>query len=424
MKKSLIVIFITAFILSVVNLYGDRMYVEKDIIPTYYGYSYDINWDGHDAYLYSYVSDFDTSLSHPILVGTDYDNANEWGRGHVQFDLSSIPSDATILYAGLELYVGYVGQWNDEWDSHHARIKIYSMWRNQADYSPHDGDVYTYDLFDDADDGVLYGTTGYITMDSQFDKYFPSDTSYFDLGGDFVDSVQSRIASGIDWIGLGFTHYDPNNDWDEGVDLFGKLTKLHIVYQPADAPILLNPSILPDSGDTNTYFKYAIDYVDSSGYVPDTALCIIDDTIRIPLVLSNGSAANGNYSVKTTFSDTGWHNYYFRFVNSYGNIVLYPSDAPNTKLTGPFVEYGLGIEENGSLKNDFTWRIRDNYLSIRGSMRIESVDIFSLNGSKIIHGDYNSKNIIIPLKISNKMLFCKVNFTDGRQKLIKIISIK
>ena len=413
-------------ILFISNIYGNRMYIERDIIPSYYGYSYDINWDGHDAYLYSYISDFDTSTSYPIMIGTDYDGYNEWGRGHVQYDLSSIPSDATILSVGMEFYVGYVGQWDDEWDSHHsARVKIYSMWRNQADYSPHNGDVYTYDLFDDADDGTLFGTTGAIVMDSQFDEYYPSDTSWFDLGPACVDTVQSRIASGINWIGFGFTHYDPNEDLDEGVDLFGKLTKLHIVYQPADAPILINPSVLPDSGDTNTFFKYSIDYIDSTGYEPDTALVIIDDSLDFPLILTSGSATNGTYSVKSTLRDTGLHDYYFRFVNSYGNIVVYPTNAPGVTLSGPYVGENLGIVNNNQARIALSWFERNEHLYINSEIPVHSVDVYSIDGACIFKHDYDKKDINFSLKgLNRKILLCSVKLANGKKKIIKYVNIK
>ena len=324
------------------------------------------------------------------------------------------------------MYVGYVGQWSDEWDSHHnVRIKIYSMWRNQADYSPHDGDVYTYDLFNDADDGTLYGTTGYVTMDSQFDTYFPSDTSWFDLGPACVDTVQNRIASGINWIGLGFTHYDPDNNRDEGVDLFGKLTKLHIVYQPADAPLLQNGAVLPDSGDTNTLFKFSVDYVDSTGYEPDTAIVVIDGSTNIPLTLASGNATNGTYSVKTTLSDTGLHNYYFRFVNSYGNVVTYPGNAPAVSLTGPYVGYGLGIIEKNAENIRFSWFARKNHIYINSEAPIHSVNIYTIDGSVVFRHEYNKKSINFSLRgVDRKILLCNVKLINGKSRMIKFVNIK
>ena len=423
--KVVVLLFLFLFLSFSVKTYS--MYVEKVILPSYYGYSYDINWDGHDAYLYSYISDFDTSTSYPIKIGTDYTNANEWGRGHVQFDLSSIPSNATILSVGLEMYVGYVGQWSDEWDSHHARVLIYSMWRNQANYSPHDGDVYTYDLFNDAGDGTLYGTTGYITMDNQFDEYFPSDTSWFDLGPACVDSVQNRIASGIEWFGLGFTHYDPNEDLDEGVDLFGKLTKLHIVYQPADGPLLQNPSISPDSGNANTIFKFSVDYIDSTGYEPDTALVIIDDSIKIPLTLTAGSATNGSYSVKTTVSDTGLHSYYFRFTDTQGNVALYPADAPNATLSGPYVNDGFGITVKRPKKTNFSWFLRDDELFVKSDKAITSMRIYSITGACLLSMKYDEGKSVVKLslrKLKRQILLCNIKLENGKDKIIKVVNIR
>ncbi|NIA22713.1 MAG: hypothetical protein GWP03_00875, partial [Proteobacteria bacterium] len=229
----------------------------------------------------------------------------------------------------------------------------------------------------------------------------------------------------INWIGLGFTHYDPDNNRDEGVDLFGKLTKLHIVYQPADAPLLQNGAVLPDSGDTNTLFKFSVDYVDSTGYEPDTAIVVIDGSTNIPLTLASGNATNGTYSVKTTLSDTGLHNYYFRFVNSYGNVVTYPGNAPAVSLTGPYVGYGLGIIEKNAENIRFSWFARKNHIYINSEAPIHSVNIYTIDGSVVFRHEYNKKSINFSLRgVDRKILLCNVKLINGKSRMIKFVNIK
>jgi len=348
------------YLILVLNVFNTNLFYKsrRDTVIRckIYGYSYDVNWDGHESFIHLYYSDTD-SYSYPMMVGTDEDYQNEWSRGHVQFDLSGIPDSAIILSAGLRFYLAYIGQWEDKWDSHSTYVELRDMTHNLEDWIPYSGnDDYT--LFYDAADGNYYTDNPlFMSMDPQFNIWYPSDSQFIELNSTAVQDIQNALYR--DWFTIGINYTVEN---DEGVNFFGEETYLYISYLPPDTPYLSQPYLDPAQDTVGAYFTFAINYLDDWGYEPDTILCIIDDTIQLPLYLLQGSNSDGQYGAKIQLFQTGMHRHYFYVKNTNGKRAYYPPGAPGDQISGPEVTLVPGISENSGnthhlLQN--TWKVYD-----------------------------------------------------------------
>jgi len=304
----------------------------------YYGYSYrtDEWWVSEETYFYVYLTD-DDPLSYPIMVGYDDDWIDEWGRGYIQFDLSFIPSGATIQSAGLRLYVAYDGQWSDEWDGSWSSLLLYSMEQNLADWYPYSGGESS-TLFNDAYDGYLFvDNPFYVEMDPQYNVYYPSDSTFLPLNQAFVDYLNSRLAQGITWVGLGIVKYDEEGS-DAGVNFFGEKTYLYVSYRMPNQPVLYDPRVVPDTGEVGSLFSFLVRYYDNYNYPPYAIDAVVlkpdsvEDTFSLSLL--QGQAYDGVYGVRVPLSNEGQYYVYFYAVNSQGVYCRVPESG---YLTGPYV---------------------------------------------------------------------------------------
>ncbi len=323
----------------------------------HYGYSYSTNsWGSPQSpLLYTYENQsFPPSTSYPVKIGFDSDWDDEHSRGHVQFDIDQLPDSIVALSAGLRLVTAYDTQWTHEWDSW-ADIPIVfrGMWRNQAVYTPHDGDASSWELYDDAGDGSADGTHN-LTMDGTYNLDWPSSGTFYDLGTQAVSDLNASWPLG--WFGIGFAL--PDESADRGVNLWGAGSLLHVTYKNNRShPRLRNPSVLPSSGEAGiTQFTYSVSYVDSMGYPADSAFVIIDGTQQISLSPA-GDPVDCKFIAKTVLAAAGTHGYAFRFHNSFGRTVTLPAagsfTGPGVSLhSGPYVRYLRStVIDTGSLGN-------------------------------------------------------------------------
>ncbi|MDI6850500.1 MAG: hypothetical protein QMD82_00985 [bacterium] len=304
----------------------------------YYGYSYrtDEWWVSEEIYFYVYLKD-DDPLSYPIMVGYDEDWVKEWGRGYAQFDLSFIPPGATIQSAGIRFYVAYDGQWEDEWDGSWSYLLLRSMEQNLADWYPNSGGESS-TLFNDAYDGYLFvDDSFYVQMDPQYNVYYPSDSTFLPLNQTFIDYLNSRLAQGITWIGVGIMKDDEEGS-DAGVNFFGEKTYLYVSYLMPNQLVLYDPTVAPDTGEVGSLFSFLIHYYDNYSYAPYYIDAVVlkpdgvEDTFSLSLL--QGQAYDGVYGVRVPLNDEGQYYVYFYAINSQDVYCRIPE---NGFLTGPFV---------------------------------------------------------------------------------------
>jgi len=112
----------------------------------------------------------------------------------------------------------------------------------------------------------------------------------------------------------------------------GTITSTPPTPTPSNAE-LLNPSLVPSFGDTNTNFVYKITYKDLSGSSPIIKRIIIDG-IHHSMTLIQGYANMGVYSYETKLP-VGAHNYHFYFLSSGYQDINFPETG---ELSGPQVE--------------------------------------------------------------------------------------
>uniref|UniRef100_A0A7C4U7I2 Uncharacterized protein n=1 Tax=candidate division WOR-3 bacterium TaxID=2052148 RepID=A0A7C4U7I2_UNCW3 len=314
-----------------------------------YGYSYDVNNDGDPSWIYSYYSNYNPNTSYPIMVGIDKDWSDEWSRGHIQWDISSIPDTNTIISVGIRLLVAYRSQWDDEWDNNGTWIEIRDMIQDQGYWTPSNGDYADYTLYNDAGNGNKYADSLFISMDPTYNVYYPSDTTFLLLNNLAVQDLQNALSR--DWFGIGLHRIGEggdggsNPDVDEGVNFFGSASYLYVSTLPPDNIILSSPDVYPDTGYVNSEFSFTIHYYDGWGYEPCSVMCVIDDTIKLKLTLLSGYAYDGVYGKKITLLGEGLHRYYFWTINTNETVKYYPENAPAEQIEGPFL-LPSGISEN------------------------------------------------------------------------------
>ncbi len=320
-----------------------------------YGYSYDVNNDGYNSFIYSYFSNYNPNSSYPVMVGIDQDWSDEWSRGHMQWDISCIPDSNTILSVGVRFLVAYQNQWNDEWDGNGTWIELRDMIQNQYPWTPSHGDYISNTLYNDAGNGNKYADSLYIYMHPTYNVYYPSDTTFIMLSSSAVSDLQSALQR--NWFGIGIHRIGengdggPNPDVDEGVNLFASASYLYISSLPPDNIILSDADVFPDTGYSGSEFSFTIHYYDAWGYEPCSVVCFIDDTTRIKLNLLSGYNYNGVYGKKISINEPGMHKYYFYTVNTNETVKYFPQDAPLVQISGPFV-LPSGINENNLDKFD------------------------------------------------------------------------
>lgn len=331
-----------------------------------YGYSYDINNDGYESFIYSYFSNYNPNLSYPIMVGIDQDWSDEWSRGHLQWDISCIPDSNTVLSVGVRFLVAYQGQWADEWDNNGTWIELRDMLNNQQSWTPSNGDYESYTLYNDAGNGNKYADSLYIYMDPTYNIYYPSETTFLILSSSAVADLQSSLTK--DWFGIGIHRIGENGDGgsnpdvDEGVNFFGSASYIYISSLPPDNIILSEPDVFPDTGSSGSEFSFTIHYYDAWGYEPCSVVCFVNDTLRFKLNLLSGYPYDGIYGKKVRIDEPGLHRHYFYTVNTNETVKYFPDNAPLEQLSGPFVT-PTGIDEkildneNKSIIFDITGRI-------------------------------------------------------------------
>jgi len=305
---------------------------------TYYGYSYKQNewYGGSTTNFYVFQTDADP-LSYPIMVGYDEDWLDEWARGYVQFYLGGIPQGATIQSAGIRFYVGYIGQWNDEWDGHWAYLQLFSMENNLADWYPYSGGESS-TLFNDAANGYLFvDNPFYVQMDPQYNVYYPSDSTFLPLNGTFINYLQNRINSGIDWVGIGIYKYDEEGS-DAGVNFFGERTYLYVSYLMPNQPVLYDYRFYPDTGAVDSVFTFLVHFYDNYQYNPQyVELWLMrPDSIYdvFNLYLLSGYPYDGIYGARVQLSFPGQYGVQIRARSGAGIDLVYPQDG---YLPGPYV---------------------------------------------------------------------------------------
>ncbi|HTY08476.1 MAG TPA: T9SS type A sorting domain-containing protein [Candidatus Edwardsbacteria bacterium] len=324
----------------------------------YYGYSYSTNdfWGTPQTpLLYTYQNlTVPPAASYPVKIGFDDDWYNEHSRGHLQFDLGALPDSVTALAAGLRLTTAYDTQWPHEWDSWtDVPVVLRGMWRDQAAYTPHDGDASSWDLYDDAGDGSGYGTHD-LTMDGTYNVEWPAADSFYDLGAQAVSDLNASWTAGRFGIGLAL----PDESADRGINLWGAGAYLHVTYKHARShPRLSSPSVAPAAGEAGiTMFSYTVDYADSFGYPADSAWVTIDGARTLALS-PTGDPTDCRFIGKTVLAAPGAHTYAFRFHNTFGRTAELPASGsfggPTVSLhPGPYVQYvRSAVIDTGSMGN-------------------------------------------------------------------------
>lgn len=312
--------------------------IDTTVRCSYYGYSYRVNnWYGGSTTRYYIYQPDPGPYSYPIMVGYDEDWLDEWARGYLQFPIDFIPQGATIINAGLRLYVAYVGQWSDEWDWHAANLWIFSMENNLADWYPGSGSQSS-TLFNDAYDGYLFvDSPFYVEMHPQFNVYYPSDTSFLPMNSTFIGFLQDRINNGIPWVGLGIVKYDEEG-YDGGVNFFGEESYLYVSYLMPNQPVFYDYTFYPDSGDIGTYFTFMVHFYDNHQYVPEYIQLYLkrpDNVIDVyNLYLVSGYPYDGIYAARFPITFPGTYGVSFFARTGGGLNIVYPQQG---FLPGPKV---------------------------------------------------------------------------------------
>ncbi len=305
---------------------------------SFYGYSYRTNnwYGGSTTNFYVFASDGDP-LSYPIMVGYDEDWLDEWARGYVQFNVGFIPPGSIVQNAGVRFYVGFIGQWSDEWDGHACYVDLYGMENNLADWYPYSG-YESSTLFYDAADGTIFTETPfYVSMDPQYNVYYPSDSTFLPLNSSFRSYLQGRVNQGINWVGLGIAKYNEEGS-DAGVNFFGERTYLYVSFMLPNQPVLYDYQFYPEEGPPGSSFTFLVRYYDNYNNPPQYINLVIkrpDDIHDVySLYLLQGESYDGLYGARIPIYPEGSYEVYFEGVNFNNVPIRYPSEG---YLPGPQV---------------------------------------------------------------------------------------
>lgn len=312
--------------------------VRTIVLPcSHYGYTYKANtwYGGTDYTCYVYATDPDP-LSYPIMVGYDEDWLDEWCRGYVQWDISSIPPGSVILTAGIRLYLAYDGQWSDEWDDPWTYIHFFSM---ENDIRGWLGSSSSTTLWNDAYNGYLMADGGpfYAIMDPQYNTWWPSDSGWLMLNQDAINILQSAVNSGRGWFGISIVQ-NPNEYNDGGVNFFGEESYLYVAYLPPNQPVLFDPVYYPERDTAGGYFTFLIRYFDEWEYPPQViylTLVYPDGTLNdYNLYLLQGDYSDGIYGTRLNLYQLGTYQLAFYAINTNGVSVRLPEEG---FISGPTV---------------------------------------------------------------------------------------
>ncbi len=105
-------------------------------------------------------------------------------------------------------------------------------------------------------------------------------------------------------------------------------------------PLLSNPKLEPESGDTETEFIFTVHYFDLDDDPPTSILVVIDEVINNMALLPDQEPANGTYqcTIKLT---KGEHTYYFSASDGFDSVKLDGFTTPVIKKSGSEPEESL-----------------------------------------------------------------------------------
>ncbi|MCK5560330.1 MAG: PQQ-binding-like beta-propeller repeat protein, partial [Thermoplasmata archaeon] len=224
-----------------------------------------------------------------------YDSNASWlSFNQITRTLSGNPtlSDAGWYWVNIT-----VGDGDGGFDSHNFTLKVWAT----ANEPP--------DILTDNDVNAVVDELYSVDYEAEDDRT-PLDKLQWSLEtntSDWLDiDPKTGILSGIPklkdvgsyWVKVSV--FDGEDGWD-----FTNFT-LWVTTEPITKlpPELINPSMTPSTGDTETMFTFSVDYSHPDGDLPDSIQVVIDGNAN------NMDSTNGHYEYSTKLSE-GNHTYYF-----------------------------------------------------------------------------------------------------------------
>jgi hypothetical protein len=155
------------------------------------------------------------------------------------------------------------------------------------------------------------------------ENLLPAETRAIDFTPWQISGEQSKY-----WVGFRTVLAGDENPASDTTSAYLSLQQ----HQQNTPPQLLNPSVQPQSGMTQTPFVFQVIYKDSDGDEPVLAEVKIDDNQSIKLLLGQGTVTEGRTYYLQTNLPSGMHTFYFKFDDGHGNVVT------TNVINGPMVQ--------------------------------------------------------------------------------------
>lgn len=331
---------IVVLFLGIFSMSGNANYAYPT--KSYYGYSYaEHDWGDWEYYKYG--------PNYYMFAGFDYDGDDEKWCGWTEWDISSIPDSAQIFDVGVRFEV--TGK-PDACDSQWADVDIFDMANRPSttggDIIENQASGPALTLWNDAGDGNQY--VDWYSMSSN--GYYPSSSSYLDLGSLADSDLESRLA--VNWFAIGII--DNDDEYDEGIKV--RTTSFRVKY--SRPPEVYSSGMLsyPNAMYPGIEYTVVAEYHDSDGY---------DDLRYCWLELDNDAS-----SPVEEYLDLRWEDGGITYVDPTDSeyiTILSVSESSlgaTTTLTWNFmldwdwtedtgVDLGLKVEDDHGLDDGWVW---------------------------------------------------------------------
>jgi len=194
---------------------------------------------------------------------------------------------------------------------------------------------------------------------------------------------------------------------------------LSINFGSNNSPLLTNPAVLPDSGDTLTLFSFSVKYYDQDNNLPVIRNLMVQNKVNQAFIDTFMAGTPDHYYADTSLFIidsigpflAGWNYYWFYFNDGDTGVV---------SLKDSFYVQGVNVEEiAGTPKNNIKLVVFNRDIKIYGT-RDFKLDVFSVSGRKIYSFKQNSPSLSIPPRIKRGVYFLdlKTKREDLKRKII------
>ncbi len=299
-------------------------------------------------------------------------------RGTAKFELSSIPSDATITNIKFYGYPRYCRSGHD--------LDIYELSNDPVASSRNI-------LWNDTRNGKRYVKDSRI-LNPKYGCKVSSYSTGVDLGSDAVDDMQDALNS-IKWFGLGFSSDYSRYGYFYGYNYKGKQPYLEVTYIINTAPNIISASAKPAVQSINSVIQFQAEWNDSEKNNAKMFVCKEDSLINQTcgggtwcdsVNFSSNNLLTCDYTTK--FEDEGQQNYYLFICDNEG--------ACTDSVYGAFfVQSVSSSNEDGnstttSFYSDEIFISQDGFIGIGTDEPTEKLELkgnFKIDGDILSDGD-------------------------------------